>query len=149
MLFCGFAENAGCASRAMQSHADRPDQRPVIAVVDDDRAVRNSLRFALEIEGFSVWTYSDGNELLNDTDLGASSCLVVDQKLPGTNGLQTIAKLRERRISVPAILITSHPSALLMERAAKAGIPIVEKPFIEDELIDRIRDAIGQRGRQA
>jgi FixJ family two-component response regulator len=133
----------------MQSYADRSFQGLIVVVVDDDPAVRNSLRFSLEIEGFSVRTFPDGDELLNDTELGASSCLVVDQKLPGMNGLQAIAKLRERRISVPAILITSHPSALLMERAAKAGIPIVEKPFIEDELIDRIRDAIGQRGRQA
>jgi FixJ family two-component response regulator len=131
----------------MQSYADRPFQGPIVVVVDDDPAVRNSLRFSLEIEGFSVRTYSDADEMLNDTDLSASSCLVVDHNLPGTNGLQTIAKLRERRISVPAILITSHPSALLMERAAKAGIPIVEKPFLEDGLIDRIRAAIGPSGR--
>jgi FixJ family two-component response regulator len=131
----------------MQSYADRPFQGPVVVVVDDDPAVRNSLRFSLEIEGFSVRTYSDGDDLMNDTDLGASSCLVVDHNLPGTNGLQTIAKLRERRISVPAILITSYPSALLMKRAAKAGIPIVDKPFLEDALIDRIRAAIGHSGR--
>ena len=130
----------------MQSYADRPFQGLVVVVVDDDPAVRNSLRFSLEIEGFSVRTYSDGDELLNDTDLGASSCLVVDHNLPGTNGLQTIVKLRERHISVPAILVTSHPSALLMERAAKAGIPIVEKPLMDDELIDRIRAAIGHSG---
>jgi FixJ family two-component response regulator len=49
--------------------------------------------------------------------VAASSCLVVDHNLPGTNGLQTIVKLRERRISVPAILVTSHPSALLLKRA--------------------------------
>jgi FixJ family two-component response regulator len=129
----------------MQSYADRPFQEPIVVVVDDDPAVRNSLRFSLEIEGFSVRTYSDGDELLNDTDVAASSCLVVDHNLPGTNGLQTIVKLRERHISVPAILVTSHPSALLTERAAKAGIPIVEKPFIENGLIDRIHAVIGQR----
>jgi FixJ family two-component response regulator len=90
-----------------------------------------------------------GDELLNDTDVAASSCLVVDHNLPGTNGLQTIVKLRERHISVPAILVTSHPSALLLERATKAGIPIVGKPFIEDGLIDRIGAVIGQRGRHS
>jgi FixJ family two-component response regulator len=144
MLSCDFAENAGCAGHAMQSHAE-PNQRPVIVVVDGDRAVRNSLRFSLEIEGFSVCTYSGGDELLNDTDLGASSCLIVDHNLPGMDGLETIAKLRERRISVPAILITSHPSALVIERAAKAAIPIVEKPFLEDGLLDRIHAALGHR----
>jgi FixJ family two-component response regulator len=133
----------------MQSYADRPFQEPIVVVVDDDPAVRNSLRFSLEIEGFSVRTYSDGEELLNDTDVAASSCLVVDHNLPGTNGLQTIVKLRERHISVPAILVTSHPSALLLERATKAGIPIVGKPFIEDGLIDRIGAVIGQRGRHS
>jgi FixJ family two-component response regulator len=59
--------------------------------------------------------------------------------MPGMNGLDVVGELRQRHVSVPAILITSHPSAALSRRAATAGIPIVEKPLLGDTLIERIR----------
>ena len=74
-------------------------------------------------------------------DLGASTCLVIDHNLPGMSGLETIAKLRERRICVPAILITSHPSAAVARQAAKAAVPIVEKPLLENALFEQIHAA--------
>jgi two-component system response regulator FixJ len=114
---------------------------PLVIVVDDDMAVRNSLKFSLEIEGFAVRAYAGGSELLNDGQLPPEGgCLVVDQTMPGMNGLDLVAQLRSRHFMVPAILITSHPSAALRARAAKAGVPIVEKPFLGTTLIDRIRD---------
>ncbi len=113
---------------------------PVVIVVDDDPAVRNSLKFSLEIEGFAVRDYPGGIELLNDGDLPGGGCLVIDQHMPGMNGLDVIAALRGRRVCVPAILITSHPTAALSQRAARAGIPIVEKPLLGNALVDRIRD---------
>jgi two-component system, LuxR family, response regulator FixJ len=112
---------------------------PVVIVVDDDPAVRNSLRFSLEIEGFAVRDYSGGAELLNDHELPEDGCLVIDYYMPGMNGLEVIGKLRGRHISVPAILMTSHPTATLSQRAATAGVPIIEKPLLGDALIDRIR----------
>jgi FixJ family two-component response regulator len=119
--------------------------RPLVIVVDDDRAVRNSLKFRLEVEGFAVHTYSDCLELLNDADLASISCLVIDHNLPGMTGLEAIAKLRQRRIFVPAILITTHPNAVLTERASKANVPIVEKPFLANALLDRIQAAVAER----
>jgi two-component system response regulator FixJ len=114
---------------------------PLVIVVDDDVAVRNSLKFSLEVEGFAVRVYSGGTELLGDTELPrGGSCLVVDQNMPGMNGLELVAQLRAREIAVPAILITSYPTAALSERAAKAGVAIVEKPFLGTVLVDRIRD---------
>jgi two-component system, LuxR family, response regulator FixJ len=121
------------------------EPKPLLIVVDDDRAVRNSLKFSLEIEGFAVHTYCDGDALLVGSDLGASSCLIVDHNLPGMSGLEAIARLRQQRIFVPAILITTHPSAAVKERAARAAVPIVEKPFLEDALLDRIHAAIDHR----
>ena len=121
------------------------EPKPLVIVVDDDRAVRNSLKFSLEIEGFAVRTYSDGNELLNGTDLGASRCLIVDHNLPGMTGLEAIARLRDRHVLVPAILITTHPSAVLVERARKADVPIVEKPFLGNALLDKLQAALDQR----
>jgi two-component system, LuxR family, response regulator FixJ len=117
---------------------------PVVAVVDDDAAVRNSLKFALELEGFAVRTYASGAELLGAGDIGACDCFVVDQRMPGMSGLEVIAQMRERHISAPAILIISQPSAKVSARAAKSGVPIVEKPLLENTLVDKIREACGQ-----
>jgi two-component system, LuxR family, response regulator FixJ len=117
----------------------------VVIVVDDDLAVRNSLKFSLEIEGLAVRSYATGAELLSAGDLALCSCLVVDQKMPGISGLDLIAQLRERLVAAPAILITSHPSLSVRQRAAKADVPIVEKPLLGNALLDKIRDVAGKR----
>jgi two-component system, LuxR family, response regulator FixJ len=112
----------------------------VVIIIDDDLAVRNSLKFSLEIEGLTVRSYATGAELLRADDLALCSCLVVDQNMPGINGLDLIGLLRARHIVAPAILITSHPSPSLRERARTAGVPIVEKPLLGNTLLDTIRD---------
>jgi len=114
---------------------------PVVAVVDDDAAVCNSLKFSLELEGFNVRTYGSGAELLSAADIGACDCFVVDQKMPGMSGLEVIAEMRDRRICAPAILIISQPSAGVNARAAKSHVPIVEKPLLGNTLVDKIREA--------
>ncbi len=116
-------------------------QSPVVVVVDDDAAVCNSLKFSLELEGFRVCTYGSGAELLRAGDVGAFDCFVIDQRMPGMSGLELIARLRDGRISAPAILIISQPNAAVSARAAKANVPIVEKPFLGNALLDRIREA--------
>ena len=125
----------------MTSQASPMAQAPVVAVVDDDLAVCNSLKFSLELEGFRVRTYGGGGELLRAVDLAACNCFVVDQKMPNMSGLEVIAKLRDRRITAPAILIISEPSVALSARAAKASVAVVEKPFLGNALLDRIRAA--------
>ena len=117
---------------------------PVIVVVDDDAAVRGSLKFALEIEGFAVRTYPRGDELLDDVSCADCACFIIDQKLPGMNGLDVVAELRKQRIAAPVILITSQPTNMVQQRAAQAGVPIVEKPLLGNALIERVRDAIGR-----
>jgi FixJ family two-component response regulator len=112
----------------------------VVLVVEDDLAVLNSLTFSLEIEGFKVHGHAAGEELLNAENLADCDCFVIDQKLPGMSGLELIAKLRDRHIDTPAILITSHPSSWLRKRAEKADVPIVEKPLLGNTLLDRIND---------
>jgi FixJ family two-component response regulator len=117
----------------------------VVIVIDDDLAVRNSLKFSLEVEGFTVRSYATGAELLDvGDDLARCSCLVVDQNMPGMSGLDLIALLRARQLAAPAILITSHPSLSLRERAGAAGVPIVEKPLLGNALIDKIHDMVGE-----
>jgi two-component system, LuxR family, response regulator FixJ len=112
----------------------------VVIVIDDDLAVRNSLKFSLEVEGLTVRSYATGAELLSDGDLAHCNCFVVDQNMPGMSGIDLIALLRARHLSAPAILITTHPSPSLRARAQTAGVPIVEKPLLGNALLDQIRD---------
>jgi len=114
--------------------------RSVVAVVDDDAAVCNSLKFVLELEGFSVRTYASGAELLRAGDIGACDCFVVDERMPGMNGLEVIAEIRDRNLSAPAILIISQPSLRVSARAANSHVPIVEKPFLGNTLVEKIRE---------
>ncbi len=120
---------------------------PLVIVVDDDPAVCGSLKFSLELEGFTVRTYGSGSELLHADDFHACKCFVIDQRMPAMAGMELIAKLRDQRILTPAILIISHPSAALRARAATAGVPIVEKPLLNNTLVDRIREACGRKDR--
>ena len=120
-------------------------QPPVVAVVDDDPAVCNSLKFSLELEGFVVRAYYSGAELLDADDLLDCKCFVVDQRMPAMSGMELIAALRARRIFTPAILIISQPNAALTARAATADVPIVEKPLLGNALVERIREACRER----
>ena len=113
-----------------------------ILLVDDDPAVRNSLKFSLQVEGFAVRAYASGHDLLTDPDLPARGCLIVDHLMPDMTGLEVVESLRERRIALPAILITSHPSAGLRARVAHAGIALVEKPLLGDALLRGVREAL-------
>jgi two-component system, LuxR family, response regulator FixJ len=116
--------------------------KAVVLVIDDDPAVRNSLKFALEIEGFSVRVYPTGAALLAKDDMPASGCLVTDYNLPGMNGLDLLDLLRQRNIKWPAILITTHPTAVIRKRAAAAGVRLIEKPLLSDTLFHSIRSAL-------
>ena len=118
----------------------------IIAVVDDDPAVRASLQFALEVEGFGVRVYPDAQAMLAAGQFADYRCVIIDQNLPAMSGLDLVAQLRQRSVLVPAILITSHPSAALRGRAADAGVPIVEKPLLGNTLVDKVRLMVA-RGR--
>jgi two-component system, LuxR family, response regulator FixJ len=118
---------------------------PVILVVDDDPALLGALTFALELESYVVRGYSDAAAVLGDADLSTPCCLVIDYRLPGMNGLDLLARLRERGIAAPAILITTSPGASLREAAMRAEIQIIEKPLLTNALSDEIRRAIAAR----
>jgi two-component system response regulator FixJ len=128
----------------MEKRHISPTQTGMIIVVDDDAAVCKSLKFALEVEGFNVRTYPSGEALLNEPAFLACCCFVIDQRLPGIDGVDLVAKLRDRKVTVPAILITTHPSATVRKRADSAGVPIVEKPLLGSALLDGIRQAMTQ-----
>lgn len=115
---------------------------PVI-VVDDDAAVRQSLKFALELEGMNVRVYESGAELLSDPELPTDGCLVVDYYMPAMNGVELMDKLRRRLVKLPAILITARATEDMRKRAARSGFSqVIEKPLEDGTLLDSIRGAL-------
>jgi FixJ family two-component response regulator len=117
----------------------------VVLVVDDDAALAESLKFALGLEGFAVQTYPDAESLLGAGRLPGQGCLVLDVKLPGMDGLELLHRLRARKVTLPAVLITTHPTPALRVHAAAAGVPIVEKPLLRDELVETVRDLLNAK----
>jgi two-component system, LuxR family, response regulator FixJ len=114
------------------------DPKHLLLILDDDAAVRDSLKFLLEVEGFKVRTFASPDELLNDNKLPDSGCLIVDYQMPAMNGLDVVATLRQRQNPMPAILITAHRDAKILERASAAGITLIKKPFQQAALLDCI-----------
>ncbi|MGY2047269.1 response regulator transcription factor [Methylobacterium sp. JK268] len=114
-----------------------------VLVVDDDAAVRHALKFVLELEGLDVRLYADGAQLLGEVGLPAAGCLLIDYYMPGMDGVELVGLLRERRVALPAILITGLSTDDLRRRAAGAGfLYLVEKPFEDGALLAGIRDAL-------
>ena len=114
-----------------------------VLIVDDDEAVRHSLKFVLELEGLDVRLYEDGACLLGEATLPERGCLVVDHHMPGMDGVELVGQLRRRHVDLPVILITGRCTQNLRARAAHAGIrQVVEKPFEDGSLLDGIRHAL-------
>jgi len=109
-----------------------------VALVDDDPAVRHALTFAFDTAGLRMISFADAETALADPGRGAWQCLIIDQKLPGMSGLDMLAALRGQGFSAPGILITSNPTLDMRRRARAAGIEIVEKPLLDDELSRKV-----------
>jgi FixJ family two-component response regulator len=125
--------------KAMTLRHPISDLRHVL-VVDDDAAVRTSIKFALELEGFEVRAFSGAQALLADKSIPSPSCLVVDYYMPGMNGLELVARLREREKTLPAVLITS-PDDNLRNQAAALSVIMVDKPMLGGPLLNAVRAA--------
>ena len=118
--------------------------RHVVLVVDDDLAVRESLKFALELEGLKVHTCGSGPDLLAHPELAGAACLVIDYQMPTMDGFEVISALRTRNCLAPIILITGHSSGALLRRASAAGVRhVVEKPLLDSALIESIQEVLG------
>jgi FixJ family two-component response regulator len=114
-----------------------------ICVVDDDEWVRDSISVLLETYGYQVLAYGLGEEFLRANGRGKAKCLVIDQHMPGLNGLEVIAKLHREGNSSPTILITGRLDASVTQRANQLAIlAILEKSFATARLIELIRDAL-------
>jgi FixJ family two-component response regulator len=114
-----------------------------IVLVDDDLAVLSSLQFLLELEGFDVAAFKSGMDLLSQPVLPDRGCFVIDYSMPQMNGLELLARLRARRSTLPAILITGRPDRSIDQKAAHAGVlQVLRKPQINNGLLKSIREAL-------
>jgi FixJ family two-component response regulator len=117
-----------------------------ICVIDDDEWVGDSLKLLLETFGYDVQSYNSGADLIADDRRHASACLIIDQHMPGMNGLDLVDRLQKEGGRVPAILISGRLDTNTKERAARLGITsVLEKPFAADRLVDLIRTVLSER----
>ena len=117
-----------------------------IYVVDDDEWVADSLKLLLESFGYDVQSYNSGPDLLADRRRRAAGCLIIDQHMPGMNGLDLVDRLQKEGVRAPAILISGRLDTITKERAARLGITsVLEKPFAADRLVDLIRTVMSER----
>lgn len=118
--------------------------RPLVFVVDDDQAVRDSLKFALELEGLEVQTCQGGPQLLSHGRLRDAACLVIDFQMPVMDGFELVAALRQRGHPTPVILITGEATSRLRRRAREAGVGhVVEKPLLDSVLLETLQTLLG------
>lgn len=111
---------------------------PMVVLLDDDAALRQALTFSLEIEGYRVESCATGEELVAQDLPDAEACLVLDYRLSGMSGLDVLQTLRDRGVTLPAILITSNPTPGVRARAARLQAQVVEKPLLGDLLLGHI-----------
>jgi FixJ family two-component response regulator len=131
-----------CPVVASKSPSSAPLQ-DLVLVVDDDQAVRDALKFALELDGLSVDTCDSGAELLRHPRLSSARCLVLDHQMPEMNGFAVLKELKRRNVTLPVILITTPLSRDVEQRALSAGVAgVLEKPLLENILIDKIRHVL-------
>jgi RNA polymerase sigma factor (sigma-70 family) len=116
---------------------------PTVFVVDDDPAMRNSLRWLIESTGLRVETFADANAFLAGLRHDGPACLVLDVRMPGMSGLDLQTVLGERGVAIPTIILTGHAEVPMAVGAVKAGaIDFIEKPFSDQLLLDRVRQGI-------
>jgi FixJ family two-component response regulator len=118
---------------------------PTVFVVDDDAAVRKSLRWLLDSAALRVETFATAQDFLDAYEPSRPGCLVLDVRLPKMSGLDLQERLVARGIRIPTILITGHGDVPTAVRAMKAGaVDFLEKPVSESLLLDRVRQALRQ-----
>jgi len=123
---------------------------PVVAVIDDDEAVRDSLGALLETHGYTVSSYGSAEAFLSAGDLDRVSCALVDFRMSGMDGLALLEHLRANGISTPIVLVTGHGDIPLAVRAMRAGASdFVEKPYLADTVLDALRRAQANTGTSA
>jgi FixJ family two-component response regulator len=119
-------------------------QRPLIAVVDDEESVRKSLRRLLVASELDATVYASGQEFLDSLGARQPDCLVLDLQMPGLTGLEVQRALAGARVRFPTIIITAHDEPETRARCLAAGVvAYLCKPLHDELLLDAITTAVG------
>lgn len=119
--------------------------KPVVAVVDDDPRVRESLESLIESAGFSAQVFARGEDFLRRSHLTETGCLITDIRMPGMDGLELQRRVRLARPELPIIFITAHHDDELERRAfAEGAVYFIRKPFDAGELLRATKVALGK-----
>jgi len=123
--------------------ADNKETKPVVFIVDDDDAVRESLEFLMKSIDQPSEPYASAQEFLDAYSPDKPGCLLLDIRMPGMSGLELQEKLDEMHAVTPVIFITGHGDVPMAVQAIKAGAAdFIQKPFRDQELIDRIKEVL-------
>lgn len=121
------------------------DDTPLIYLVDDDEAVRDSLGMLFKSIGLEHEAYASALDFLEQYDGARHACLVADIRMPGLSGLELQQRLGEQHAVIPIIFITGHGDVPMAVTAMKSGAAdFIQKPFRDQDLIDRIHKALEQ-----
>src|SRR5262249_2762343 len=124
---------------------EHPQTRSMIFVIDDDASVRQALQSLLLSVGLQTRVFGSTTEFLNAERPDVPSCLILDVRLPGVNGLDFQSELANADLRIPIIFITGHGDIPMSVRAMKAGaVEFLTKPFRDQELLDAIQVALGR-----
>ena len=116
--------------------------RGSILVVDDDDAIRDSSSLLLEAEGYDVAALASGDELLDGLERYGHSVILLDIRMPGTNGMKVLETLSEKAPDRAVIMITGHGDVPMAVRALNEGaVDFIEKPFTDARLLDAVARA--------
>jgi two-component system response regulator FixJ len=123
---------------------------PLVYVIDDDEAMRDSLEQLLASKGFAVTTFATAPDFLAAFDPAHAGCVVADIHMPGMSGLELQARLRDRDKDLPIIIMTGNADVPSAVRALKSGaIDFIEKPVDTDSLVSAIRNGLARRAAAA
>jgi two-component system response regulator FixJ len=119
------------------------ERSPVVFIVDDDEAVRSSLRLLLKSVGLVPTALGSAREFLDKYDPAQPGCLVLDVRMPGMSGIELQEMLNRQGAVIPVIFITGHGDVPMAVEAMQAGaFDFLQKPFRDQDLIDRIQRAL-------
>ena len=116
---------------------------PIVYVIDDDDAVRQSLEFLLKTAGISARGFDSAKAFLDILPAIKSGCIITDVRMPEITGIDLLRRLKEKGLDVPVIVITGHGDISLAVEAMKIGaVDFLEKPFDDDLLLAAVRSAL-------
>ena len=117
--------------------------RTLVAVVDDEAAVRTALKRLLRSAGLVVQTFASGPEFLGALTGGLPDCVIIDIRMPGMTGFDVQARLKAENIKVPIVFITALDDPGDVQRAMQAGASaFLRKPFGDEDLLAAIGTAV-------